>query len=165
MFNSIMDDCQNALNDQDIDQGWLENLASESGIVLSGDEAETINAERQLERHEQIVSQCLQSYVKDLGLSAEKWEEQRAQLLVVYENIPDWLLVEQLFERLPVPEALEHDLAEIEHDGKPARVSARQFISTLPEAESIEHIATIYEPQVADIYRVPDQFAELPDAA
>lgn len=165
VFNGIMKDCQNALADQDIEQSWLESVASETGLVLSGDEAETINAERQLERHEHITKQCLQRYAKDLGLSAEQWEEQRSELLVVYENIPDWLLVEQLYERLPVPEELEADLADIEHDGKPARVSARQFISMLPESDLVEHLATLTDPLVADIYKVPDIMEELRDAA
>lgn len=165
VFDGIMADCQNALMSQDIDQDWLESVASGSGIELVGDEAETINTERQLERHELIVSECLQRYVKDLGVSAESWEAQRAELLVVYESVPDWLLVEQLYERLPVPREFEQELVDIESDGKPPRVSARQFMKRLPAGDSIEHLATLSEPMVADIYRVPASSEPLRDAA
>ena len=116
VINTIMAECQMALANQDVDQDWLQNVARESGIVLSGDEADTINAERQLERHEYIVSQCLSRYAKSTGLSAEEWESTRSELFVVYESIPSWMLIEMLYERLPVPEELEAELADIENN-------------------------------------------------
>ena len=165
VINTIMAECQMALADQDIDQEWLQNVASDSGIVLSGDEADAINAERQLERHEYIISQCLSRYAKTTGMSAAEWESSRADLFVVYESIPDWLLIEQLYDRLPVPEELEAELADIEHDGKAPRVSARQFIANLPDPEGVEHLVTLSEPLMADIYRVSANDSGLRKAA
>lgn len=154
VINKIMSECQQALAHQDIDQEWLQNMARDSGITLSGDEADAINAERQVERHEYTVSQCLSGYAKSTGMSAEEWEASRAQLLVIYENMPDWLLIEQLYDRLPVPEDLEAELADIEHDDRAPRVSARRFIESLPDPDVAEHLVTVSEPVTADIYRV-----------
>lgn len=165
IMNDIMAECQMALASQDINQDWLQSVAKDSGIVLSGDEAETINAERQTERHEDTVSQCLRGYAKQTGMSAEEWEDSRSKLLVVYENIPGWLLVEHLYDRLPVPEELEEALAGIEYNDKPPRVSARQFIAGLPDTGLVEHVATVSEPVLADIYRIADSHAQERKAA
>ena len=154
VFNNIMSECQLALAHQDIDQEWLQNVARDSGITLSGDEAEAINAERQVERHEYTVSQCLSRYAKSTGMSAQEWEQSRAQLLVIYENMPDWLLIEQLYDRLPVPQELEAELADIEKDDRTTRVCARRFIESLPDPDAAEHLVTLSEPVMADIYRV-----------
>ena len=166
VINNIMSECQMALAHQDIDQEWLQNVARDSGITLSGDEAEAINAERQVERHEYTVSQCLSRYAKSTGMSAEEWEESRGQLLVVYESMPDWLLIEQLYERLAVPEELEAELAGIENDDRAARVSARRFIESLPDPDVAQHLVTLSEPLMADIYRIsPAQDTEYRKAA
>jgi len=60
IFNAIMAECQEALAEQDINQDMLESLVKDSGIVLNGDEAYTINAERQVQRHEQTLKQVMQ---------------------------------------------------------------------------------------------------------
>ena len=88
VFNAIMADCQQALEDQDVDQSMLESLVKDSGIVLQGDEAETINADRQLRRHDDTLRQCMQSYASSSGLTAQDWEMQRESIIVVYENYP-----------------------------------------------------------------------------
>ncbi len=165
VMNEIMAECQMALANRDIDQDWLQSVARDNGIVLSGDEADAINAERQLQRHEQTVSLCLRGYAKQTGMSAEEWEASRSQLLVVYENIPDWLLVEQLWDRLTVPEELEDELAGIEHDSKAPRVSARHFIEKLPDSDAVEHLATLSEPVLADIYRIATHHSGVSKAA
>ena len=83
----------------------------------------------------------------------------------LYRQFPDWLLIEQLYDRLPVPEELEAELADIEHDGKAPRVSARQFIANLPDPEGVEHLVTLSEPLMADIYRVSANDSGLRKAA
>ena len=155
IFNAIMVDCQEALAQQDINQAMLESLVRDSGIVLSGDEAHTINAERQVQRHEQTLKQVMQHYASDSGLSAEDWEQQRDALLVVYDSVPPTLLVEMLYERLDVPEELEGELASLEYEDAPARHLAGRFIALLPQAESINCVMTVSEPVLADIYRIP----------
>jgi len=73
---------------KDIDQSLLESMVEDSGIVLQGDEAETINADRQQKRHEDTMRQCMQNYASSSGLSAEEWELRRAEILVVYDRQP-----------------------------------------------------------------------------
>ena len=156
IFNAIMVDCQEALAEQDINQAMLESLVKDSGIVLSGDEAHTINAERQVHRHEQTLKQVMQNYASNSGLSAEDWEQQRGGLLVVYDSMPPTLLVEMLYERLDVPEGLEGELASLEYEDAPARHLAGRFIALLPQVDSIDCIMTVSEPVLADIYKIPE---------
>jgi len=134
----------------------LESLVRDSGIALSGDEAHTLNAERQLRRHEQTLKVIMQQYASNSGLSAEDWEQQRDQLLVVYDSMSGALLVEMLYERLEVPDELEGELASLEHEDAPARHLASRFIALLPESEPVDCVMTVSEPVLADIYRIPD---------
>jgi len=156
IFDAIMVDCQESLAEQDINQAMLESLVRGSGIALSGDEAHTINAERQLQRHEQTLKLVMQQYASNSGLSAEDWEQQRDQLLVVYDNMSGTLLVEMLYERLEVPEELEGELASLEYENAPARHLAKRFIALLPGTDSVNCVMTVSEPVLADIYKIPE---------
>ncbi len=156
VFNAIMADCQQALEDQDVDQSMLESLVKDSGIVLQGDEAETINADRQLRRHDDTLRQCMQSYASSSGLTAQDWEMQRESIIVVYENYPVSLLLETLFENFTVPESLEDELAALDLEQTSARSVASRFIAALPEEYSAVRVATLSDPVLADVYKKVD---------
>ncbi len=165
IFNAIMADCQQALEDQDVDQSMLETLVKDSGIVLNGDEAETINAERQLKRHDDTLRQCMQNYALTSGLTAQDWESQRDSIVVVYENYPLSLLLETLFERFTIPESLEEELAALELEQSSARNIASRIIAALPSEYSATRVATLSEPVLADVYKVVDSQESWQEAA
>ena len=157
ILNLIMAECQLALVQQDVDQSLLESLVENSGIVLQGDEAETINADRQLKRHEDTMRQCMQSYASNSGMSAEEWELRRTEILVVYDRQPLPLLLEALFERFEVSEELEATLSELASEDAPARHIASQFIAALPNGANINRVSTLTLPVQADVYQIMSQ--------
>ena len=165
ILNLIMAECQNALVEQDIDQSLLESMVEDSGIVLQGDEAETINADRQVKRHEDTLRQCMQTYASNSGLSAEEWEMHREEILVVYDRQPLSILLETLFERFDVSEELEVTLSELAAEDVSARHIASQFIAALPNGDSINRVSTLTLPVQADVYQISSQDAIYDQAA
>ena len=165
ILNLIMAECQNALVEQDIDQSLLESMVEDSGIVLQGDEAETINADRQVKRHEDTLRQCMQTYASNSGLSAEQWEMHREEILVVYDRQPLSILLETLFERFDVSEELEVTLSELAAEDVSARHIASQFIAALPNGDSINRVSTLTLPVQADVYQISSQDAIYDQAA
>lgn len=164
-FNSIMAECQRALENQDIDQSMLESMVKGSGIELSGDEAETINAERQIKRHDDTVRQCMRSYALSSGLTAQDWEQHRESLVVVYENQPLELLLETLFEQFDIPESLAEELAVLESEQASARQVASRFFVALPQESAVTRVATLSGPVLADIYQIEEVEDSLQKAA
>lgn len=161
IFDQIMRAYHECIGSQDIDQAWLESIARESGVVLKGDEAESINAERQLVRNANIQESCLQAFAENSELSASQWEKMRGELLVIHDQISTTALVELLWENLEIPEALERDLIELEFVEATPRILASTFNSNLPEHYRMVRVATLSNPFVADIYRITEQSQQL----
>lgn len=158
-FNQVLAALRASLDLCHVDQSWLESIAEYSGVRLRGDEAESINAGRELQRHERIVGDCLKSYAASSGMSAVQWEQVRNELLVIYDELPKSVLVEVLYQSMDIPQGFEGDLLMLEDATASSRLATRQFINTLPADElangyALIREATINSPVCADIYRV-----------
>ncbi len=161
IFNTMMREYHDHFTTSDVEQDWLESIASNSGVKLCGEEAESINSERRALRNQQVVDNCLQAYAECSGLTALQWEQIRNDLVVIHEGLTAESLVELLYDLLNLPQGYESELVKLEFEDAPVRYLANSFNAQLPDSHGMVRVATITSPVVADIYRLPDTAADI----
>ncbi len=157
-FEAAANRSQEYARTQSVSQEWLEQVASDAGVELSGNEAEQINFGREVERYEQVQAACLKALAESGAFTAAEWEEIRDQLVAVWDGMPDDQVPGVIYEFVEIPEALEDALDDLESAAGTARQRIAQFNARLPADRQLVRVGSLESPVAADIYRGQAQY-------
>lgn len=158
IFEAAANRSQEYARTQSVSQEWLEKIASDAGVELSGDEAEHINLGREAERYSQLQAGCLRTLAESGHFTAAEWEELRDQLVAVWDGMPDEYVPGVIYEFVDVPDEFADDVDELETGRTAARDRIADFNARLPADRRLVRVGTVSSPVAADIYRGQAQF-------
>ena len=152
-FEAAADKSQKYIQTQSVSQDWLEAIAEDTGVELSGEEAEHINFGREAQQVMQITNGCLKSLAGSGKYTAAEWDDLRDSLVVVWDDMPGAYVSSVFYDFVDIPEELEDAVDELEEGTGSARERVAQFNSGLPEEQRLIREGAVTSPVEADIYR------------
>ena len=138
---------------QAISQDWLNTIADDAGIKLSGNEAEQINRMREERQVLQTEIDCVKSLADSGKFSAAEWDEMRDSLVAVWDRMPGEYVAGIIYRCVDLPAALESEVDALEASVNSARERIAQFNAKLPEEKRLVLVGSVSTPVEADIYR------------
>jgi hypothetical protein len=138
---------------QAVSQEWLSAIAEDTGVELSGDEAEQINLGRESEQVMRIENDCLKSLAESGEFTAAQWNDMRDCLVVVWDDMPGEYVSNGFFSHADVPEDMESAVDALEDGRGLARERIAQLNAQLPEERRLILVGTVSSPVQADVYR------------
>lgn len=152
-FEAAAEKSRRYMMTQAVSQEWLEQIASDAGVELTGDEAMQINLGREAEQYTQMQAECIKALAESGDYTAAQWEELRDRLVAVWDDMPDDWVPGVFYDFVEVPEDLEDAVDNLEESGGTARERIARFNERLPENLRLVPIGTVSTPVVADIYK------------
>ncbi len=139
---------------QSVSQEWLEQIAEDAGVELSGEEAAHINLGRQAEQYSQIQAACIKALAETGNYTAAQWDDLRDRLVAVWDDMPNEWVSGVIYEYVDeIPLDLEDDVDGLEESSGSARQRIAAFNARLPEKCRLVPVGTVSTPVVADIYK------------
>jgi len=136
-----------------VNQEWLESIAEDSGVELSGDEAAQINHMREEQQVTQTENDCFTSLAESGNFSVTQWDEIRDNLVAVWDEMPGEYAAAVLYNHVDIPQELESAVDALEERHGHARERIAQLNSNLPEDKQLILVGSVSSPVKADIYR------------
>lgn len=152
-FEASAEKAQKYIQTQTVSQDWLESIAKDAGVELSGGEAEQINFGREAQQVMQTTHACLKSLAESGRYNAAEWEDMRDGLLAVWDEMPEAYLPSVFFDNVDLPDELADAVDELEQEAGSVRERVAQFNARLPEGLRLIPVGSVSSPVAADIYR------------
>ncbi len=144
---------QECIRSGSVSQEWLESIARDAGVELSGSEAEMINLGREADVVMKTEAECLKSLAEHGNFSAAEWEGLRDRLVAVWDDMPDDYVSSVIYDHVELPEELEDSVDRLDRERGPVRERIARFNATLPEHLRLVRVGSVSSPVAADIYR------------
>ncbi len=152
-FEAASEKSRQYIKSQSVSQEWLEQIANDAGVELTGSEAAQINLGREAEQYTQIQAACIKALAESGEFTAAQWDELRDRLVAVWDGMPNDWVPGVFYDFVEVPEELEDAVDDLEESRGPARERIARFNQRLPENLRLVPIGTVSTPVVADIYK------------
>ena len=158
VFEAAANRSQDYARTQSVSQEWLEKVASDAGVELSGNEAEQINLSREADRYTQLQSACLKALAESGDFTAAEWDELRDRLVAVWDGMPDEYVPDIICQFVELPDEFADVVDDLETGQAGARERIAQFNARLPADRQLVRVGTVTAPVAADIYRGQPQY-------
>ena len=152
-FEAAAEKSRQYIQTKAVSQDWLETIADDAGVELSGDEAEQINLMREDQQGTDIEAGCFKSLAESGDLSAAQWNEIRDNLVAVWDDMPPEYVSGVFYSHVDFPDELESDVDALEHGHGRARERIAELNAKLPEEKRLFLVGRVSSPVEADIYR------------
>lgn len=141
------------IQSQAVSQEWLNTIADDAGVELSGDEAEQINMMRVEQQVSKTEADCFKALASSGKFTAAEWDEIRDSLVAVWDEMPGEYVSGLIYTWVEIPEQLETEVDALEKTNGRARERIAQFNAKLPEEKRLVLVGSVSAPVNADIYR------------
>lgn len=138
---------------QAVSQEWLDTIADDAGLELSGDEAEQINMMREDQQVTQTENGCIKSLAESGDFTAAQWNEMQDSLVVVWDDMPKEYASGVFYSHVDFPDGLESDVDALEDGHGRARERIAELNARLPAEKRLILVGKVSSPVEADIYR------------
>ena len=152
IFEAAAERSRKHIQTREISQEWLDDIAANVGVELSGEEADQINLGRTAQQFEETRAACLRSLAETGKFTAAQWDELRDRLVAVWDDMPADFMPSVIWDHVDVPKALEDDVDALESASGSARERIARFNASLPEERRLKPVGTVSVPVPADIY-------------
>jgi len=138
---------------QTVSQEWLDTIADDAGVELSGDEAEQINFMRENQQMAETEIACFDSLAESGDLSAAQWNDIGDSLAAVWDDMPGEYVSGVFYGNVDIPEELESEVDALEDGRGRARERVAALNAKLPAEKRLVLVGRVSSPVEADIYR------------
>ena len=152
-FEAAAEKSQKYIQTQTVSQDWLEEIAQDAGVELTGEEAGHINFSREAQQVTEITNGCLKSLAETGKYTAAEWDDLRDRLVVVWDDMPGAYVSSMFYEFVDLPQELEDAVDELEDETGSARERVAKLNAKLPEELRLTPEGAVASPVAADIYR------------
>lgn len=152
-FEAQAEKSRQYIETQAVSQDWLDKIAADAGVKLSGDEAEQINFMRENQQMAETEIECFDSLAKSGDLSAAQWNDIGDSLVAVWDGMPGEYVSGVFYRNVDIPEALESDVDALEDGRGRARERVAALNAKLPAEKRLILVGRVTSPVEADIYR------------
>ena len=144
---------QEYIQSQSVSQDWLEAIAEDAGVELTGDEAAQINLGREAQLIIDTEDACFRSLAESGDYTAAQWNDLRERLVAVWDDMPGEYVSAVFYNFVDYPDDLQPDVESLERGRGSARERVAQLNERLPGDKRLVLVGRVSSPVEADVYR------------